>query len=201
MEARSLFPQQPKLHFFPPTPTCQCGVKLTVLKTWAKTVATLTIGQFKAVETQKVCHQCKAIYRSEELRKLTPHRGQFGFDIIEYIGKALFVDCRNELSIQADLAVKNIPLLTQFKSNYGNPIALVHDMGNVILKAVKTVFPTVPDYICHCHFLRDIGKDLFEGEEVLEEEQKNKALFGKYPRNIRRLFKLNNLPELLMEAA
>jgi hypothetical protein len=52
-----------------------------------------------------------------------------------------------------------IPLLTQFKSNYGNPIALVHDMGNAILKAVKTVFPTVPDYICHFHFLRAFFKE------------------------------------------
>jgi hypothetical protein len=57
-----------------------------------------------------------------------------------------------------------IPLLNTFKSNDGSPIALVHDMGNAILKAVKSVFPTVPDYICHFHFLRDIGKDLFEGE-------------------------------------
>jgi hypothetical protein len=57
-----------------------------------------------------------------------------------------------------------IPLLNTFKSNDGNPIALVHDRGNAILKAVKSVFPTVPDYICHFHFLRDIGKDLFEGE-------------------------------------
>jgi transposase-like protein len=57
-----------------------------------------------------------------------------------------------------------IPLLNRFKSSYGNPIALVHDMGKAILKAVKTVFPGVPDYICHFHFLRDIGKDLFATE-------------------------------------
>jgi len=29
---------------------------------------------------------------------------------------------------------------------------------------VTTVFPKVPDYICHFHFLRDIGKDLFDFE-------------------------------------
>ena len=44
------------------------------------------------------------------------------------------------------------------------PLALVHDMGSAILKAVATVFPTVPDYICHFHFLRDLGKDLFDFE-------------------------------------
>ena len=40
-----------------------------------------------------------------------------------------------------------------------------------------------------------------DAKEVLKEEQENKARFGKYPRNIRRLFKLDNLPEILMEAA
>jgi hypothetical protein len=57
-----------------------------------------------------------------------------------------------------------IPLLRELKSAYGTPVALVHDMGNAILKAVSTVFPTVPDYICHFHFLRDLGKDLFDSE-------------------------------------
>lgn len=59
---------------------------------------------------------------------------------------------------------KIIPFLRDIKKLYGNPRALVHDMGVGILGAVKEVFPDTPDYICHFHFLRDIGKDLF-GEE------------------------------------
>jgi hypothetical protein len=38
-------------------------------------------------------------------------------------------------------------------------------------------------------------------KQILKEEQKSKAITGKHPRNIRRLFKLVNLPELLMNAA
>ncbi|MEE8058487.1 MAG: hypothetical protein V3T17_11725 [Pseudomonadales bacterium] len=57
-----------------------------------------------------------------------------------------------------------IPFLKQLKAAYGDPIALVHDMGKAILKAVATVFPGVADYICHFHFLRDLGKDLFDFE-------------------------------------
>jgi hypothetical protein len=53
-----------------------------------------------------------------------------------------------------------IPLLNRFKSNYGPPIAMVHDMGKAILKAVETVFPTVPDSICHFHFLSAFFKEL-----------------------------------------
>jgi hypothetical protein len=33
-------------------------------------------------------------------------------------------------------------------------------MGAGILSAVKEVFPGVADYVCHYHFLRDIGNDL-----------------------------------------
>jgi len=37
-------------------------------------------------------------------------------------------------------------------------------MGKGILSAVAKVFPDKPDFICHFHFLRDIGKDLMEDE-------------------------------------
>ena len=55
-----------------------------------------------------------------------------------------------------------IPFLKQLRSNYGEPIACVHDMGAGILKAVAEVFPNSRDFICHFHFLRDVGKDLIE---------------------------------------
>jgi len=60
-----------------------------------------------------------------------------------------------------------IPFFRQIKKQYGDPIALVHDMGKGILSAVKTVFKGIPDFICHFHFLRDIGKDLFEKEYAI----------------------------------
>ena len=52
-----------------------------------------------------------------------------------------------------------VPFLERIKQGFGVPLALVHDMGKGILKAVAEVFPGVPDFICHFHFLRDIGKD------------------------------------------
>jgi hypothetical protein len=64
-------------------------------------------------------------------------------------------------SEKADLL---IPFLKQIKSYYGDPIALVHDMGKGIMNAIEDVFPGKPDFICHFHFLRDIGKDLFNKE-------------------------------------
>jgi hypothetical protein len=55
-----------------------------------------------------------------------------------------------------------IPFLEKLRKDYGAPTAIVHDMGTGISKAVATVFPGVPVFICHFHFLRDIGKDLLE---------------------------------------
>jgi hypothetical protein len=55
-----------------------------------------------------------------------------------------------------------IPFLKEIKETYGTPRACVHDMGYGICKAVEEVFSGVPDFICHFHFLRDIGKDFLD---------------------------------------
>jgi hypothetical protein len=67
----------------------------------------------------------------------------------------------DNIKIPSEKADKIIPFLRRIKDCYGIPFALVHDMGPGILSAVKEVFPGIADYICHYHFLRDIGKDLF----------------------------------------
>jgi len=57
-----------------------------------------------------------------------------------------------------------VPFLKRLQQSFGVPLALVHDMGKGILAAVAKVFPGVPDFICHFHFLRDIGKDFLGAE-------------------------------------
>ncbi|MCP4937073.1 MAG: transposase [bacterium] len=67
----------------------------------------------------------------------------------------------DNIKIPTENACQLIPFLRNIQRAYGNPMALVHDMGTAILHAVGEVFPTIPDYICHFHFLRDLGNDLF----------------------------------------
>lgn len=55
-----------------------------------------------------------------------------------------------------------IPFLRKIQSDFGTPIACVHDMGLGICKAVADVFPGIRDFVCHYHFLRDIGKDFLD---------------------------------------
>ena len=57
-----------------------------------------------------------------------------------------------------------VPFLKEIKEQYGTPLAISSDMGKAFLSAISEVFPDKPHYICHFHFLRDIGKDLLEKE-------------------------------------
>ncbi len=53
-----------------------------------------------------------------------------------------------------------IPFLEEIRRKFGHPLAVVQDMGKGIMNAVESVFDGVMIFICHFHFLRDIGKDL-----------------------------------------
>jgi hypothetical protein len=207
-------------------------------------VSTLHVGTFRAREVILRCRQCGGTHRPKELAELVPSGANFGFDVLVYAGKALFLRHRNEEEVVAELAERNIsispreisvlgqrfivylaiahdrstesikhtmhlrggyvchldatcegrdpllmssldslseivlgsiklpsearehiiPFLERIKQNFGIPLALVHDMGAGILRAVEKVFPNVPDFICHFHFLRDLGKDLLEDQ-------------------------------------
>ena len=240
MSAAHLFASPPRVQFRPtPTQCLDCEGELKVQKTRARAVTTLHIGRFGAQEVFMICRQCGRTYRSEQLCSLVAPGANFGYDVMVYAGKALFLRYRNEEEVVAELAQQNVaisprevswlgmrfiaylalahqqrapdiiahmhtqggyvchldatcegrdpllmssidslseivlgnvklpaedekhiaPFLERIKKSFGIPRALVHDMGKGILKAVAKVFPGVPDFICHFHFLRDIGKD------------------------------------------
>jgi len=70
----------------------------------------------------------------------------------------------DNIKIPSENAEQIIPFLQRVKRDYGIPLAIVSDMAKGILNAVATVFPAAPHFICHFHFLRDIGKDLLSDE-------------------------------------
>jgi len=245
MSTPRLFAKPPVVDFRPALTRCSgCGGELKVLKTRRRSVSTLHVGRFLAREAFLICKPCDRTYRSEELCALVPPGANFGYDVMVYAGKALFLHYRNEEEVVAELAHRNVqisprevsllgmkfitylamahqrhapdimadmqtrggyichldatceggnpllmssidsisdivlgnvklpaeneahivPFLMRIKQAYGIPLALVHDMGKGILSAVAKVFPDVPDFICHFHFLRDIGKDFLGAE-------------------------------------
>ena len=91
----------------------------------------------------------------------------------------------------------SFPFLQELKARYATPVAVVHDMGPGILAAVKEVFDQVPDFICHFHFLRDLGKDLLASDyDDLRQRLRKYGLTEKLLQHARRLkTKLDEQPE------
>ncbi len=237
----ALFPQPPLIRFTPQRDKCLCGTGLLVQKTRRKKVLRMT-GPLLAHETLFQCPSCGTVFGSDTLRQLVPARSNVAYDVMIFVGRALYQKHRTTDEIRAELAARNvllcaseinylgrkfilylarahrqaiprireimtlaggyilhldathagdapalmtgldslskivlanikipsehsdhiIPFLKDIKETYGTPRACVHDMGYGICKAVKQVFPGVPDFICHFHFLRDIGKDFLD---------------------------------------
>ena len=81
--------------------------------------------------------------------------------------------------ISTENAEDLIPFLAGIKAVYGEPVAVVSDMGKGIALAVKEVFKHVPTFICHYHFLKAVGKNLFgEENDTIRKRLKNHGIQG-----------------------
>jgi hypothetical protein len=236
-----LFPQSPVVRFAPERDTCHCGRTLLVQKTRGKKVLSM-IGPFIAQETVYQCPACSLVFHSETLLRLVASRCNVAYDVLVFVGEALFRRHCNSQEVRAELIARNVrlsaseieylgrkfitylalghkmatprirqtmelsggyvlhldamhegeapalmtgidslskivlgnvklpsehadhivPFLQKLKTDYGTPSACVHDMGAGILKAIAEIFPGTRDFICHFHFLRDIGRDFLE---------------------------------------
>jgi len=277
----ALFPTPPRLIFRPEaTHCCNCQVPLKVYKThWREKVVTLHVGRFRAGETVLICEHCATLYRSEELARLVAPESNFGYDILVYVGKALFLEHCSDQTVVSQLAAQNIrisaaevaclgrrfiaylalahrqvagrlkqamaakggyilhldataegdspllmtgvdavmdivlaniklstenakalvPFLREINTLFGPPLALVHDMSKGIINAVTTVFGTLPDFICHFHFLRDLGKDLFgQDYDTLRQRLRQHEIKASLRRRLRAFQpRLDDLPDLI----
>jgi len=92
------------------------------------------------------------------------------------------------VKVPSEKAEQLLPFLKEIKARYGVPLAAVHDLGSGILAAVKEVFPGIPDFICHFHFLRDLGKDLLESDyDAIRQRLRKHGLTEKLLRQARKL--------------
>lgn len=265
----ALFRRPPRLRFAPETRRCEgCGGESEVRKTRRSTLITLDMGRCEVRETVVYCPRCEVSRGSEELQRLKPPKGRFGYDVLAYVGRAMFRRCRSAAEVREELRERQVriseseifylakkfivylwlvhresrgrikelldrnggyilhldatcegdsphvmsgmdgiteivlenekmasekaetivPLLRRIETRYGVPIALVHDMGKGICRAVSQVFPGVPDLICHYHFLADVGKDLFAGEnDTIRKRLSRHGVQGKLRKRLREL--------------
>ena len=83
------------------------------------------------------------------------------------------------VKLPTEKADKIIPFFKKLKTTFGNPLAIVSDMSKAILNAARQVFKNIRHFICHYHFLRDIGKDLFGKEnDILRNRLKHHGIQG-----------------------
>lgn len=103
------------------------------------------------------------------------------------------------VKLPSEKGEKIIPFFEKLKRTFGNPLAIVRDMGAGISSAIKSVFKGVLDYICHFHFLRDIGKDLFGKEnEIIRNRFKHYGIQGNLRKQCLSLKKkIDKQPELV----
>ena len=78
------FFEMPTVHFF----SEEAFGNNKVLKTRQKKVVTLDIGAFRAKETIMQSEDHGKVYNCQELKRLTPHRCTFGYDVIVHVGYA-----------------------------------------------------------------------------------------------------------------
>jgi hypothetical protein len=107
LNPQTVFPKIPTIHIEPIESQCTCGShrKLKVRKTKRRQVRTLHIGPFYVHETQKECpvKSCKKVYRFTGLDDLLPPGSNFGYDVIEYVGHAVWRQAHTAAQIQRDL--------------------------------------------------------------------------------------------------
>jgi hypothetical protein len=51
-------------------------------------------------------------------------------------------------------------VLKDVRRHWGWPLAIVHDMRRSLITAAGEVFKATPQFICHYHFVADVGKDI-----------------------------------------
>ncbi len=85
-------------------------------------MVTIEIGAFQAKERLLICPHDGKVYASEDLRRLSPARCTFGFDILVYVGKAIFLRNRNVKEIVMELQEKNISISQQRDRPLGKEI-------------------------------------------------------------------------------
>jgi hypothetical protein len=79
----------------------------------------------------------------------------------------------HSIKIPTENSSQIIPMLREIKKTYGDPLAIVSDMGKAFMRSMAIIFKETPHFICHFHFLRDIGKDLIMNDyKVIQKKLK-----------------------------
>ncbi len=104
-----LFPQPPVIRFTSEKDTCLCRTRLIVQKTRNKTVLSMN-GPFIARETLLQCPVCSEVFASDALLRLVQRRCNIAYDVLVFVGQALFQRYLTTKEVRAELVTRNVYL-------------------------------------------------------------------------------------------
>ncbi len=88
-------------------------------------------------------------------------------------------------------------MFTDIKQTYGRPVAIVTDMAQAFSNAITDVFGTILHFICHFHFLRDIGKDLLsESYDCIRKKLKASKITSRLRYRLRKMKQTDSLTDI-----
>jgi len=118
----TLFPKKPTIHLEPKESVCCCAAntELKVRKTKKREIRTMHIGHFDVHETIKICpnKQCRKVYRCTDLDCFLAPGTNFGYDVMEYIGRAVWLKSQTAREIQSDLRLNNNLRISESEITY-----------------------------------------------------------------------------------
>lgn len=99
----------------------------------------------------------------------------------------------HSVKIRSENSDQIAEFLEELNSTYGAPLAIVCDMSKAILSAISKIFgEKILIFICHFHFLRDIGKDLLNAQyTIIRNVLKKNGISTKLKAHCRRYVKQN----------
>ena len=104
-----MFPQAPVVDFCCPRTVCTCGAPLKVHKTQTKRVISLA-GTFICRQRLRRCDACGRIFDDPALRRWVAHRCNTAWDVVVFVGRRLFEDCRRIGQLRAELFARDVCL-------------------------------------------------------------------------------------------
>ena len=119
------------------------------------------IGGFLTRETLLKCGNCanRKIYDSEELLKLVPPGGTYGYDVMVHIGESMFFGHRQAMEIQAELRERNIPIsvseVEYLAKKFIIYLSIAHERNNT---GIVEMMNANGGYILHIDALGDKGR-------------------------------------------
>lgn len=89
----------------------------------------------------------------------TIERGTDVFFGVKECQKNIFLDC---FKIPSENEKDIVKCLLDVGENFGRPFEIIHDLSQAMRNASKSAYSDIIQKVCHFHFTRDVGSDLYD---------------------------------------